>query len=81
MSSDTAGRMVLGCSTFAPKYASSDASANDSRSTTAGSIDDARVRGEHAVDVGPDLNLATRQPRAVRGLAGRARAAPISAAE
>ena len=25
----TAGRIVLGCSTFAPKYASSDASAND----------------------------------------------------
>ena len=31
----TAGRIVLGCSTLAPKYASSDASANDSCGTSA----------------------------------------------
>ncbi len=30
----TAGWIVAGCSTFAPKYASSDASANDSCGTT-----------------------------------------------
>ena len=66
MSADTAGRIVLGCSTFAPKYASSDASANESCATTRGTIDDARIGGEHAVDVGPDLNLATLQPRAAR---------------
>ena len=34
---DTAGRMVLGCSTFAPKYASSDASENESCGTSTGS--------------------------------------------
>ena len=33
----TAGRIVLGCSTFAPKYASSDASANESCDTSRGS--------------------------------------------
>ena len=32
----TAGRIVLGCSTFAPKYASSDASSNDSSGTRTG---------------------------------------------
>jgi hypothetical protein len=32
----TAGRIVLGCSTFAPKYASSAASANDSCGTSRG---------------------------------------------
>ena len=38
----TAGRIVLGCSTLAPKYASSDASLNDSRGTRRG---DATTRG------------------------------------
>ena len=33
---DTAGRIVLGWSTFAPKYASSEASANDRQGTTRG---------------------------------------------
>ena len=33
---DTAGRIVLGCSTFAPKYASSEASAKDICGTTRG---------------------------------------------
>ena len=55
---ETAGRIVLGCSTFAPKYASSEASSNDSRGTTCADGDDARVGRHHAVDVGPDLNLA-----------------------
>ena len=54
----TAGRIVLGCSTLAPKYASSAASANDSCGTRRGDGDDARIGGEHAVHVGPDLNLA-----------------------
>ena len=54
----TAGRIVLGCSTLAPKYASSAASANDSCGTRRGERDDARIGAEHAVHVGPDLNLA-----------------------
>jgi hypothetical protein len=33
----TAGRIVLGCNTFAPKYASSEASANESCGTSRGS--------------------------------------------
>jgi hypothetical protein len=37
MSVDIAGRIVLGCNTFAPKYASSDASPNDRCATTRGS--------------------------------------------
>ena len=72
------GRIVLGCSTLAPKYASSDASANDRCGTTRGAVDDARVGGQHAVDVGPDLNLARverrrrRAPRSSPTRRGRA---------
>ena len=36
MPEPTAGRIVLGCSTFAPKYASSEASSKLSRETTRG---------------------------------------------
>ena len=60
----TAGRIVLGCSTLAPKYASSDASANDSCGTSTRIGDDARIGREHAVHVGPDLDLADVEARA-----------------
>ena len=60
----TAGRIVLGCSTLAPKYASSDASANESCGTSRGVRHDARIGGEHAVHVGPDLDLVHVEARA-----------------
>ena len=57
MARASAGWIVFGCSTFAPKYASSAASANDSCGTSCGAGYDARIGRQHAVDVGPDLDL------------------------
>ena len=53
----TAGWMVLGCSTLAPKYESSAASANESLRHQPRLRNHARIGGQHAVHVGPDLNL------------------------
>ena len=56
MPSRTAGAIVFGCSTFAPNDASSDASSNAICSIRRADRNDARIGGEHAVDVGPDLD-------------------------
>ena len=77
MASDTAGRIVLGCSTLAPKYASSDASSNDSRGTTCVDGHHARIGGHHAVHVGPDLDLRAHE----RGAEDRRRIVGSAAAE
>ena len=56
MPSRTAGAIVFGCSTFAPNDASSDASSNRICSISCASFHDARIGGQHAVDIGPDLD-------------------------
>ncbi len=52
-----AGSTVAGCSTFAPKYASSAASAKEQTCTRWPPGKIGEVGGEHAVHVGPDLDL------------------------
>ncbi len=53
----TAGAMVCGWITLAPKYASSIASLYDSESMTLRVGHQARVGAQHAVHVGPDVDL------------------------
>ena len=52
----TAGSTVAGCSTFAPKYASSAASSKLMTLMRRASGAEARIGGHHAVDVGPDFD-------------------------
>ena len=60
----TAGAIVCGWITFAPKYASSIASLYESESMTWRIGHAARIGGQHAVDVGPDHDLLGIQQRA-----------------
>jgi hypothetical protein len=60
----TAGAMVCGWMTLAPKYASSIASLYESESMTFASGTQPRVGGEHAVHVGPDVDLRGLEQRA-----------------
>ena len=52
-----AGARLAGCRTLPPWEASSAASSKDMRANRPGAGDDAGVGREHAVDVGPDLDL------------------------
>ena len=62
-----AGSTVAGCSTFAPKYASSAASAKEHVFDAIAAGKNGGIGGEHAVDVGPDLNLFRADARAHDG--------------
>ena len=62
-----AGSTVAGCSTFAPKYASSAASAKEHASMRWPPGRIVGSAGQHAVDVGPDLDLFRADARADDG--------------
>ena len=59
-----AGCTVEGAGPSRRTCASAEASSNDSRSTARARPKSARVGGEHAVDIGPDLNLGRAEARA-----------------